>query len=96
MLHTLILKFSGPNLVKKSFLNQQSETMFIQLAMRLNNDTDPKVLSRVGSVTELLIGCIGEDQVGSILSSCLCWYKQERLQAVAAQVCYMFLSELVS
>ncbi|KAF8097526.1 hypothetical protein N665_0286s0035 [Sinapis alba] len=86
MLHTLILKFSGPNVGKKSFLDQQSKTMFIQLAMCLGNDIDQKVLSRIGSVIELLIGCISEDQVGSILSYCLCWYKQQRLQAVAAQV----------
>lgn len=86
MLHTLILKFSVPNLGKKSFLDQQSKTMFIQLAMCLGNDIDQKVLPRIGSVIELLIGCISEDQVGTILSYCLCWYKQQRLQAVAAQV----------
>ncbi|KAJ0262956.1 ARM repeat superfamily protein [Hirschfeldia incana] len=86
MLHTLILKFSGPKVGKKSFLDQQSKTMFIQLAMCLGNDIDQKVLSRIGSVIELLIECISEDQVGSILSDCLCWYKQQRLQAVAAQV----------
>lgn len=96
MLHTLILKFSVPNLGKKSFLDQQSKTMFIQLAMCLGNDIDQKVLPRIGSVIELLIGCISEDQVGTILSYCLCWYKQQRLQAVAAQVCDMFLFEFVS
>lgn len=96
MLYALILKFSAKDLGKKSFLDQQSETMLVKLALCLPTDTDQKVLSRIGSVIKLLISSISEGQVGSIISVCLCWYKQQRLQAVAAQVCYMFLFELVS
>ncbi|XP_056865645.1 U3 small nucleolar RNA-associated protein 20-like [Raphanus sativus] len=86
MLYALILKFSAKDLGKKSFLDQQSETMLVKLALCLPTDTDQKVLSRIGSVIKLLISSISEGQVGSIISVCLCWYKQQRLQAVAAQV----------
>ncbi|CAH2077407.1 unnamed protein product [Thlaspi arvense] len=86
MLHTLILKFSQPKLGKQLALDQQSKKMFLQLALCLANDDDKEVRSQIGSVIELLIGRIGKDHVGTTLSYCLCWYKQQNLRAVAAQV----------
>lgn len=86
MLHALILKFSDPNLGKQSVLDQQSKTLFVQLALCLANDNDKEVRSRIGALIELLLGRIGKDQVGTSLSYCLCWYKQENLRAAAAQV----------
>lgn len=94
MLYALILKFSDRG--KESVLDSQWRTMLIKLAPCLGTDTNKQVLSRIGSVITLLINCISEDQVGSVISVCLCWYKQQRVQAVAAQVCYMFLFKLVT
>ncbi|CAF2030811.1 unnamed protein product [Brassica napus] len=84
MLYALILKFSDRG--KESVLDSQWRTMLIKLAPCLGTDTNKQVLSRIGSVITLLINCISEDQVGSVISVCLCWYKQQRVQAVAAQV----------
>nr|VDD40731.1 unnamed protein product [Brassica oleracea] len=84
MLYALILKFSDRG--KESVLDNQWRTMLIKLAPCLGTDTNDKVLARIGSVITLLINCVSEDQVGSIISVCLCWYKQQRVQAVAAQV----------
>ncbi|KAF2534002.1 hypothetical protein F2Q70_00033353 [Brassica cretica] len=84
MLYALILKFSDRG--KESVLDSQWRTMLIKLAPCLGTDTNDKVLARIGSVITLLINCVSEDQVGSIISVCLCWYKQQRVQAVAAQV----------
>lgn len=86
MLHALILKFSEPNLGKQSVLDQQSKTLFVQLVLCLANDIDKEVRSRIGAVIELLIGRMSTDQVDSSLLYCLCWYKQQNLQAAAAQV----------
>ncbi|CAN8326706.1 unnamed protein product [Cochlearia groenlandica] len=85
MLRELIKKFSEPSLGKQSVLYKHSETMFLKLSLCLAIDNDKDVLSQIGSVIKLLISRIG-NQVGSCLSYCLSWYKEQNLQAVAAQV----------
>ncbi|CAH8355708.1 unnamed protein product [Eruca vesicaria subsp. sativa] len=96
MLHALILKFSVKKLGKKSFLDQQAVKMLVKLAPCLGNDIDQKVLLRIGSVIKVLIGSISEGQVGSLLSVCLCWYKQPSVQAVAAQVLGFIIESMKS
>uniref|UniRef100_A0A1J3E191 U3 small nucleolar RNA-associated protein 20 n=1 Tax=Noccaea caerulescens TaxID=107243 RepID=A0A1J3E191_NOCCA len=86
MLKALILKFSEPNRGKPSILDRQSRKLFLRLVHCLANDDDKNVRFKIGGVIELLIERIGKDLVGHSLSYCLLWYKQQNLQAAAAQV----------
>ncbi|VVA98294.1 unnamed protein product [Arabis nemorensis] len=93
MLQALIekVKSSEPNLGKQSVLDRQSQNLFLELAHRLATDDAKEVLSKIGGVIKLLIGCISKNQVDSSLELCLVWYKQEDSRAKAAQVLGLFI-----
>lgn len=95
MLKALILKFSEPNRGKPSILDRQSRKLFLSLVHCLANDDDKNVRFKIGGVIELLIGRIGKDLVGYSLSNCLLWYKQQNLQAAAAQVNFLRVDVLI-
>ncbi|EFH69737.1 predicted protein [Arabidopsis lyrata subsp. lyrata] len=91
MLEDLINNFSKPYPGKQSFLDQQSQNFFLQLARRLATDDAKKVLSKICHVIKLLIGRISKDQVDFSLEHCLVWYKHENSRAIAAQVLGLFI-----
>ncbi|XP_020868571.1 small subunit processome component 20 homolog [Arabidopsis lyrata subsp. lyrata] len=94
MLEDLINNFSKPYPGKQSFLDQQSQNFFLQLARRLATDDDKKVLSKICHVIKLLIGRISKDQVDYSLEHCLVWYKHENSRAIAAQVLGLFIEAM--
>ncbi|KAG7592924.1 Armadillo-type fold [Arabidopsis thaliana x Arabidopsis arenosa] len=94
MLEDLINNFSKPYPGKQSFLDQQSQNFFLQLARRLATDDDKKVLSKICHVIKILISRISKDQVDYSLEHCLVWYKHENSRAIAAQVLGLFIEAM--
>ncbi|EOA39466.1 hypothetical protein CARUB_v10008061mg, partial [Capsella rubella] len=94
MLKALIEKLPRPYLGKTSFLDQQSQNFFLQLACCLATDDDKYVLTKIGDVIKLLIGRISKDQIDSSLEHCLVWYKQEKSSAIGAEVLGLFIDAM--
>ncbi|XP_062109162.1 uncharacterized protein LOC133819824 isoform X2 [Humulus lupulus] len=82
MLHAIIVKFP------KSVVDDQSQTLFFHLVLRLANDLDNEVRSMSGAAIKRLIGCISAHSLHSILESSISWYmdKKSQLWSAAAQV----------
>lgn len=95
MLHTIMIKFP------KAIVDEQSQTIFVHLVVCLANDQDNKVRSMTGAVIKLLIGCISQHSLNSILEYSLSWYLGEKQQLWSAgaqvlfskSVCQIFVSE---
>jgi hypothetical protein len=87
MLHVIIVKFPSKN------VDEQSETLFVQLVVCLANDEDSRVRSMTGAAIKKLFGCISSRSLDYILEDTLSWYSGEtqRLWSAAAQV---IISEL--
>ncbi|KAL7595784.1 hypothetical protein Lser_V15G29528 [Lactuca serriola] len=82
MLHAIIMKFP-PQVV-----NEQSQTLFLQLVVCLVNDSEKKVRLMTGAAIKLLIGRVTPQSLHSILEYTLSWYSGEKqgLWSAAAQV----------
>ncbi|KAG9136707.1 hypothetical protein Leryth_004489 [Lithospermum erythrorhizon] len=82
MLHAIIMKFPV------SILDEQSQTVFLNLVLRLANDPDNKVRSMIGAVLKLLIGRVSLHSLQAILDYSLSWYlsEKQKLWSAGAQV----------
>ncbi|KAE8036875.1 hypothetical protein FH972_009508 [Carpinus fangiana] len=82
MLHVIIVKFPSKN------VDEQSETLFVQLVVCLANDEDSRVRSMTGAAIKKLFGCVSSRSLDYILEDTLSWYSGEtqRLWSAAAQV----------
>ncbi|KAA8534172.1 hypothetical protein F0562_031635 [Nyssa sinensis] len=82
MLHAIIMKFP------RNIVDEQSQTLFINLVVCLANDHDNKVRSMTGAAIKLLIGRVSPHSLHSILEYSLSWYLggKQHLWSAAAQV----------
>lgn len=87
MIHTIIMKFP-PQVV-----NEQSQTLFVQLVVCLANDSEKKVRSMTGAAIKLLISRVSPQSLHSISEYALFWYSGEKqgLWSAAAQVLGLLL-----
>ncbi|RHN69146.1 hypothetical protein MtrunA17_Chr3g0121561 [Medicago truncatula] len=82
MINAIIVKFP-PNI-----LDEQSQTFFLHLVVRLANDSDDIVRSMSGAAIKKLIGSVSPNSLDSILKYTLSWYlgDKQQLWGAAAQV----------
>ncbi|KAL8239479.1 hypothetical protein R6Q59_016046 [Mikania micrantha] len=82
MFHAIIHKFP------QQVVNEQSQTIFLQLVVCLANDSKKEVKLITGKAIKLLIGRVGTQSLNSILEYTLFWYSGEKqgLWSAAAQV----------
>lgn len=82
MLHAIIIKFP------RQVVNEQSQTLFLQLVVCLANDSVTEVRSMTGVALKRLIGRVGSQNLHSMLEYTLSWYsgEQQGLWSAAAQV----------
>ncbi|KAK1435340.1 hypothetical protein QVD17_01101 [Tagetes erecta] len=82
MLLAIIKKFPP------QILDEQSQTIYLQLVVCLANDSESSVKSLTGTAIRLLIGRVGSQSVHSILEYTLSWYLGEKqgLWSAAAHV----------
>ncbi|KAJ9555656.1 hypothetical protein OSB04_010270 [Centaurea solstitialis] len=87
MIHAIIMKFP-PQVV-----NEQSQTLFVQLVVCLANDSEKKVRSMTGAAIKLLISRVSPQSLHSISEYALFWYSGEKqgLWSAAAQVLGLLL-----
>jgi len=88
MINAIIVKFP-PNV-----LDEQSQTFFLHLVVRLANDSDDIVRSMSGAAIKKLIGSVSPNALDSILKYTLSWYlgDKQQLWGAAAQVTIFILS----
>uniref|UniRef100_A0A0D3CD05 Uncharacterized protein n=1 Tax=Brassica oleracea var. oleracea TaxID=109376 RepID=A0A0D3CD05_BRAOL len=97
VLQKLIHKFPDPNPGKQSkpsvghqsVVGQQSQNLFIELALHLERENDQKLLAKICDVMKLLIGCMTNYK--SSLKLSLGWYKLENSRVRGAKVLGLFI-----
>ncbi|KAL0705148.1 hypothetical protein Bca4012_071573 [Brassica carinata] len=82
-------KQSKPSLGHQSVVGQQSQNLFIELALHLERENDQKLLAKICDVMKLLIGCMTNYK--SSLKLSLGWYKQENSRVRGAKVLGLFI-----
>ncbi|RID46506.1 hypothetical protein BRARA_I03160 [Brassica rapa] len=82
-------KQSKPCLGHQSVVDQQSQNLFIELALHLERENDQKLLAKICDVMKLLIGCMNNYK--SSLKLSLGWYKQENSRVRGAKVLRLFI-----
>ncbi|KAG5385531.1 hypothetical protein IGI04_037001 [Brassica rapa subsp. trilocularis] len=82
-------KQSKPCLGHQSVVDQQSQNLFIELALHLERENDQKLLAKICVVIKLLIGCMTNYK--SSLKLSLGWYKQENSRVRGAKVLRLFI-----
>ncbi|CDY16211.1 BnaA09g29450D [Brassica napus] len=82
-------KQSKPCLGHQSVVHQQSQNLFIELALHLERENDQKLLAKICVVIKLLIGCMTNYK--SSLKLSLGWYKQENSRVRGAKVLRLFI-----
>lgn len=82
MLHAIVIKFP------REVINEQSQTLFLQLVVCLTNDSEKTVKSMTGVAIKALIGRVDSQRRHSVLEYTLFWYSGEKpgLWSAAAQV----------
>nr|XP_043629943.1 small subunit processome component 20 homolog [Erigeron canadensis] len=82
MLYAVIKKLPS------EFVNEQSQTLFVQLVVCLANDSDKEVRAMTGAAIKVLIGRVGSQNLQLILENTFAWFSGENqgLWSAAAQV----------
>ena len=86
MLHAIIVKFPV------QAVDEQVETIFLPLVLRLVNEDSNQLRAMVGSILKVFIGKLGQRSLQRVLSFCLSWLKNDKQQLwrAASQVWEIF------
>ena len=82
MLHAVIVKFPV------QAVDEQVETVFLPLVIRLVNEDSNQLRAMVGSILKVFIGKLGQRSLHRVLNFCMSWFKnnKQQLWRAASQV----------